>query len=154
MYACRFEKNGDVFITDGSVSEKWGTAGRDADDYDVQMSEAEISGHYIAPFDADGNIEEGTYRIAIFDQKGLNPVNSDIHAIAQGEIFWDGLQEVTIVTINTTISTPVVVEHEVPTVGVTPDTGDTAPGGGAGSSPGGGAEGGGGSVVSGGSSGC
>ena len=112
------------------------------------------SGHYISPFDEDGNIEEGQYRIAIFDQKGGVPADSDIPAIAQGEILWDGLQEVTLVIINTTISTPVVVEDDTEPVLVEPDSGDPPPGGGAGSSPGGGAEGGGGSVVSGGSSGC
>ena len=147
--------NGDVFITDGSVSEKWGTAGRDADDYDVAMTEAETSGHYIAPFDEDGNIGEGQYRIGIFDQAGVNPADSDNPAIFQGEIFWDGTQEVTPFITLSTISDPVVVEDETGPIIVDGDTGAPLPGGGAGSAPGGGAGGGGGSSSGvGGSSGC
>jgi len=37
LYFCRWTSDGDVFLSDGSSSEEWGTGGRDADDYDVAM---------------------------------------------------------------------------------------------------------------------
>lgn len=154
LYFCRFTVNGNVFLTNGSSDEKWGTGGRDAADYAVPMPESSISGHYVGPFDEDGNIGEGQYRIGIFEQTGINPADSDKPAIFQGELFWDGAQEITLGIINNGNSSPVVREDEAEPILVDPDSGDVQPGGGAGSSPGGGAEGGGGSVISGGSSGC
>ena len=113
------------------------------------------SGHYVGPFDEDGNItDEGTYRIGIYEQMGAAPVDADIPAIYQGEIIWDGEQEVSLLGISDAASSPVVEEDDSNPITVDPGTGDALPGGGAGSGPGGGAEGGGGSVVSGGSSGC
>ena len=84
-----------MFTTSGSASEPWGTGSRDADDYDVAMTEQGSSGHYTCQFDASGNIVAGIYRVCIYYQAGANPANSDI-AIAQGEIYWDGTNEVTL----------------------------------------------------------
>ena len=144
-----------MYLTNGSIHEIWGAGGNDADDYDVAMSESGNSGHYTAQFDAAGNItDEGTYRIGIYEQGGGNPADVDIPAIGEGEINWDGEQEVSLLGISDAASSPVVEEDDSNPITVDPGTGDALPGGGAGSGPGGGAEGGGGSVVSGGSSGC
>lgn len=104
---CRFQKNGEVFLTDGSADETWGNDGRDADDYDVAMTEitkgAGASGHYVGPFDLSGNIEAGTYQVAVYHQLGANPADSD-PAIAQGELYWDGDAEINWNTIDTDIT--------------------------------------------------
>lgn len=96
LYACRFQPDGDVFLTNGASDEVWGTGGRDADDYDVTMTEtaANASGHYVGTFD-DGTIAAGTYKVAVYIQGGANPADTD-DVFAQGEIIWDGSAEVPI----------------------------------------------------------
>jgi len=89
LYACRFQLNGHVFLTDGASDEEWGTGGRDADDYDVTLTESGDSGHYVGDFDGLGNIAAGIYRVAVYLQIGANPANSD-PAISQGTVYWDG----------------------------------------------------------------
>ena len=103
LYACRWQLDGDVFLTSGASDEVWGTGGRDADDYDVAMTEEASSGHYKADFDASANIASGTYKVAIYKQAGGSPVDSD-PAIAQGEIYWDGTTEINLYTLDTDIS--------------------------------------------------
>ncbi len=92
LYFCRFQLNGDVFLSDGASDEVWGTGDRDADDYDVSMTEAGSSGHYVGDFDSVPNIEDGIYRVVIYLQAGANPADSDA-AIASGQIEWDGSAE-------------------------------------------------------------
>ena len=100
LYACRFKINGSVFVTDGSACEPWGTGSRDADDYDVAMTEqGSSSGHYTAQFDASNNISAGIYRVTIYLQSGANPADADV-ALAQGEIYWDGSSEITLYDID------------------------------------------------------
>ena len=99
LFFCRWELDGDVFLSDGSSSEEWGTDGRDADDYDVAMAENAPDGHFVGDFDADGNIEIGTYKVSIFLQAGGSPADSDL-AIAQGEISWSGSGEITLGTLS------------------------------------------------------
>jgi hypothetical protein len=91
LYSCRFQLDGDVFITSGASDEVWGTGGRDADDYDVAMVENGVGGHYVGDFDPSSNIAAGLYRIAVYLQAGANPADSDI-AIAHGIGEWDGTQ--------------------------------------------------------------
>ena len=90
LYAIRFQRDGDVFITSGASDETWGTGGNDADDYDVTMTETTVgsSGHYVGDFDASGNIAAGTYRVCVYVQAGANPADGDAQ-VAQGEISWD-----------------------------------------------------------------
>jgi hypothetical protein len=93
-----------VFLTNGASDEVWGTGGRDADDYDVTMTEEDGSGHYKGDFDASSNITtEGVYPVAVYLQAGANPVDSD-PALAQGEISWDGSGEVTLTDLQTDIT--------------------------------------------------
>lgn len=95
LYFCRFQPNGDVFISDGSSDEIWGAGGNDADDYDVGLVESGASGHYVGHFDAPGNIANGTYRVTVYLQAGGNPADADV-AIAQGLIHWIGGRSVTV----------------------------------------------------------
>ena len=97
LYACRFQQAGNVFLTNGASDEVWGTGGRDADDYDVTLTEEGDSGHYIADFDGSGNIALGTYHVTIYKQLGANPTDIVDTPIGQGVIYWDGTAEVTIV---------------------------------------------------------
>lgn len=95
LYACRFKQDGDVFLTDGSSAEAWGTGGHGADYYDVAMTEESTSGHYKASFDLSSNISAGTYHVTVYDRAGGNPVDGDT-PLAQGSIVWDGAGEVSI----------------------------------------------------------
>lgn len=105
LYACRFQPDGDVFITDGSADEVWGTGGHDADDYDVAMTEEDASGHYKADFDAGSNITvRNTYHVTVYLQLGVNPADSD-PPIAQGTIDWDGTAEITGTTLSLDMDT-------------------------------------------------
>ncbi len=99
LYSCKWDLDGDVFLSDGSSSEEWGTDGRDADDYDVAMAENAPDGHYVGDFDPDGNIAIGTYKVTVFVQAGASPDDSD-RAIAQGEISWSGSSEITVGTLS------------------------------------------------------
>lgn len=88
-----------MFLTDGASDETWGTGGRTAANYDVTMTEDGSGGHFVGTFDTSANISEGTYRVTIFKQEGGTPVDSD-KAIAQGEIYWDGLAEINFLTLS------------------------------------------------------
>jgi hypothetical protein len=104
LYACRFQPDGDVFLTNGATDEVWGTAGRDADDYDVTVTEEDGSGHYKGDFDTSANITvAAAYPVTVYRQLGANPADSD-PAIAQGVIDWDGTAEITLVTLDADIT--------------------------------------------------
>ncbi len=97
LYAITAAVNGQVYLTAGTGPETYGTGGRDADDYDVDMTEtAAGSRHYLGTFNVTA---EGTYRITVYEQAGANPADSD-SAVAQGEFYWDGSNEITLPTIN------------------------------------------------------
>ncbi len=91
VYAIRFNLDENPFLTDGSSSEAWSTVG----DYDVIMAETSVNAsmHYVADFDASGNIAAGSYSVTIYERAGGAPANAD-KAIAQGIIYWDGTKEV------------------------------------------------------------
>ncbi len=95
LYFCTFEVDGDVQLTGGATNETWGTGGRDADSYDMPMTEDGVGGHYVGSFDT--SISEGTYRVAVYLQAGANPADTDF-AIAEGEIYWNGANEITLFT--------------------------------------------------------
>lgn len=100
LYACRFQEDGDVFLTDGSAAEVWGTGGHTADSYDVAMTEEDSSGHYTASFDASANIGQGRYRVVVFKREGASPNAAADPAIAEGVIEWNGTAEVTLGTVS------------------------------------------------------
>lgn len=95
-FACRFQLNGNVFLSDGSSDEVWGTGGRDANDYDIPVAESGSSGHYVGDFDpgASGNIAAGRYKVAVYQILGVNPADTDLPAREKGEILWDGTSEI------------------------------------------------------------
>lgn len=95
VYACRFQLDGNVFLTDGSSDEVWGAGGNDADDYDITLTETNVgnSQHYVGSFDASSNIVAGVYPVAIYEEAGVNPADGDT-AIAQGMMYWDGVTEI------------------------------------------------------------
>lgn len=96
LYACRFIlSNSNVMLADPATNEVWGTDGRDADAYDVQMSEEGGSGHYTCDFASGGSIGAGTYHVVVYNQAGGSPVDSDA-ALAQGQIYWNGSAEETL----------------------------------------------------------
>ncbi len=95
LYSCVFQLDGNVFLSNGESDEVWGTGGRDADDYDMTMTEDGVGGHYVGSFDA--SIPEGVYRVTVFLQAGANPVDADF-PLAQGVIYWNGAAEVDIFT--------------------------------------------------------
>jgi hypothetical protein len=95
LYACRYQLNGDVFVSNGSSDELWGAGGNDADDYDVALTEKGTSGHFVGDFDASANIGNGNYRVVIYVQAGGAPADADV-AVAQGIMFWDGNEAVNI----------------------------------------------------------
>jgi len=107
LYFCRFDRNGRVFLSDGSGTEWWGQGGSDADTYDVPMTEV-LSGsgqsrHYTGVFNEDGNIlTAGVYRICIYLQDGGSPADTDL-PIGRGELYWDGSAEVDIYTLDVDI---------------------------------------------------
>lgn len=104
LYVCRFQQNGDVFLTDGASDEVWGTGGRDAADYDVAMTEEANSGHYKCDFDAGSNIGAGVYQVTVYVRDGANPpANGDV-ILAQGEIYWNGTNELNASTITALIT--------------------------------------------------
>ena len=99
LYSCKWTLDGDVFLSDGSSSEEWGTGSRDADDYDVAMAENAPDGHYVGEFDPSGNVAAGVYKVTVFLQAGANPANADL-AIARGEMIWSGSSEITLGTLS------------------------------------------------------
>ena len=96
LYFCTFQLDGNVFLSNGESDEVWGTVGRDADDYDMTMTEDGVGGHFVGDFDA--SIALGVYRVAVFLQDGANPADTDF-AISQGVMYWDGSAEENIATI-------------------------------------------------------
>lgn len=98
FYFCRFiQSNSNVMLSNPATNEVWGTGGRDADDYDVAMSEEGGSGHYTGDFASGGAIASGTYPITVYLQTGANPADSPTdRAYFQGEIYWNGTAEETL----------------------------------------------------------
>jgi len=112
-------------LANPATNEVWGTGARDADAYDVQMSEEGGSAHYTGDFASGGAISAGTYHIAVYNQATGVPLDSDI-VIAQGDIYWDGSAEENIYTIS------VEVDAIKANLGQVHTTEDESPGGGGG----------------------
>ena len=93
LYFCTFQADGNVFLSNGESDEVWGTGARDADSYDMPMTEDGVGGHYVGSFDT--SIPQGNYRVAVYLQAGGSPVDTDF-AVAEGEMYWDGANEISI----------------------------------------------------------
>ena len=100
LYHCRWNSDGDVFLTNGASSEIWGAGGRDASDYAVTMAENAPDGHFIGNFDTSGNITtQAVYKVAVFLQATGVPLDADF-AIGEGEIDWNGTSEDTNISLS------------------------------------------------------
>jgi len=77
----------------------------DIDKYDVVLANQVDSDYYSVDFPAAiTSTTQQTYRVQIMYQAGAIDADDDI-AIAQGEIFWNGVSEITLGTINITNTT-------------------------------------------------
>jgi hypothetical protein len=92
LYAVVRNVTGDVWYVTGQVFEAWGTDGRDADDYDIALTDKSGS-RYVGDFD--GNIPAGRYSLQVFLQTGANPANGDT-LISSDENFWSGSGKITV----------------------------------------------------------
>lgn len=86
LYAVIRNSSGKVWFITGQVFEDWGTDGRDADDYDIALSDKSGS-MYVGDFDA--NIPLGRYSIQIFLQAGANPAAGDT-IVGSDKVLWSG----------------------------------------------------------------
>jgi hypothetical protein len=91
LYAVIRNVSGDVWYVTGEVFEAWGTDGRDADNYDITLTDKSGS-RYVGDFD--GNIPAGRYSIQIFLQAGASPADGDT-LISSDAILWSGSGKVT-----------------------------------------------------------
>jgi len=92
VYAVVRNTSGQVWYPSGQVFEDWGTNGRDADDYDMTLTD-KSGDRYVGDFDA--NISAGRYTIQAFLQAGTNPADSD-DLVGGGQIIWRGSGELTV----------------------------------------------------------
>lgn len=86
LYAVVRNSVGNVWYPTGQAFEPWGTGSRDADDYDISLTDKSGS-RYVGNFDS--NIPAGRYSIQIFLQAGANPADGD-SLIASDEMIWSG----------------------------------------------------------------
>ncbi len=103
LYAAVFNAAGLVYRTSTGLFEAWGTSGRTAADYDIALTEtaAGASMHYTGTFPV---IVAAVYSVTVFDRATGTPLNSDI-AIGDGEMHWDGTDEINDTTLNELLET-------------------------------------------------
>jgi len=92
VYAVIRNGAGQVWYPAGQVFEDWGTDGRDADDYDLTLTDKGGS-RYLGSFDV--NIAVGRYTTQVFLQAGVNPSDTD-SLVGRGRIIWRGNGELTV----------------------------------------------------------
>ncbi|MEJ2649574.1 MAG: hypothetical protein P8016_14340 [Sedimentisphaerales bacterium] len=91
LYLVVRDGEGNVWYPDGQVFESWGTSGRTAQEYCLDM--ADKSGSlYVGAFD--DNICAGRYNLQIFLQGGVDPADSD-SLIESREFVWSGTGRIT-----------------------------------------------------------
>jgi hypothetical protein len=91
LYAVVRNAAGEVWYAAGQVFETWGTESRDADDYDLSLTD-KYGSRYVGDFD--DNISPGRYSIQIFLQAGANPADGDT-LVESDEIVWSGSGKIT-----------------------------------------------------------
>ncbi len=91
LYAVVRNGAGDVWCVAGQAFEAWGTGGRDADDYDINLVDKSGS-MYVGNFD--NSIPTGRYSVQVFLQAGANPADGDTF-VAGSEVVWSGTGRVT-----------------------------------------------------------
>lgn len=91
LYAVIRNKVGEVWYVNGEVFESWGTNGRDATNYCVNLVDKSGS-LFVGNFDE--NIPSGKYYIQIFLQAGAGPDDGDSLVKCQ-DIVWSGTGQIT-----------------------------------------------------------
>jgi hypothetical protein len=91
LYATVRNAAGNVWYVVGQVFESWGTAGRDADDYDIALV-GDAGDIYVGDFDT--NIAAGRYAVQAYIRATGTPIDADI-SIGGEEIEWSGTAEIT-----------------------------------------------------------
>lgn len=86
LYAVVRDGAGKVWYIAGQAFEDWGTGGRDADDYDITLTD-KSGARYMGDFDS--NIPAGRYAIQVFLQAGANPADTD-SLVASTPLIWTG----------------------------------------------------------------
>jgi len=86
VYAVLRNGGGQAWYPAGQVFEDWGTSGRDADDYDIAMTDKSGSLHV---GDFDSNVPAGRYAFQVFLQAGANPADGDT-LLDGGQVMWSG----------------------------------------------------------------
>ncbi len=91
LYAIIRDVQGKVWYPASQAFESWGTSERDADDYDIVMTDKSGS-RYTGSFDS--NVPAGRYSVQIFLQAGANPADTDV--IVGGTVVrWSGTGQIT-----------------------------------------------------------
>lgn len=91
LYALVRNTSGQVWRASAQEFENYGTSGRNADDYDISLSDKQGS---LYAGDFDSNIPAGRYTIQIFLQAGANPADGD-KLVGSGLFVWSGSAEIT-----------------------------------------------------------
>jgi len=92
LYTAVRNREGSVWYVAGQSFEAWGTSGRDADDYDIALTD-KGGARYVGDFPI-AITGTGRYGIQVFLQAGANPADGD-ELVASREIVWSGKGEVT-----------------------------------------------------------
>lgn len=74
LYATIRDTSGNVYYVVGDSFESWGTSSRDADDYDIQLTD-KSGGMYLGDFPS--NIPNGDYFLQVYIQAGASPADAD-----------------------------------------------------------------------------
>ncbi len=88
LYAVVRNAAGQVYYIVGTAFETWGTSSRDADDYDIALTES--NSHYKATFPV---IAAGVYSVQVFERAEASPADTDT-LIGSGEMEWNGTTEI------------------------------------------------------------
>lgn len=91
VYAVIRNTAGEVWNPSSQVFESWGSAGHDADDYDISLVD-KGGDRYTGDFDA--AISSDRYTVQIFLQAAQTPADTD-ELIGTGSIIWTGRGELT-----------------------------------------------------------
>jgi len=91
LYATIRNQAREVWYIVGAVFETWGTSGRDADDYDIPLTD-DNGDYYVGDFIA--GISSGQYSVAVYSQVGASASDTD-SPVGAGEIWWSGSAEQT-----------------------------------------------------------
>jgi len=86
LYAVIRNTSCQVWYIAGQVFEAWGTGGRDADDYDITLTDKSGS-MFLGNFDS--NIPAGYYYIMTYNKSGANPADAD-YLLSTEYGYWTG----------------------------------------------------------------